>query len=412
MEQRSEQQVAAPLQSIAVGTVFPVLLSISFSHLLNDTIQSLIPSIYPLVKASFHLSFSQVGLITLTFQLAASLLQPFVGYYTDKKPQPFSLATGMSFTLAGLILLAFAQSFHWLLVSVAMIGIGSSVFHPEASKVAYMASGGRRGLAQSIFQVGGNAGSSMGPLLAALVVVRYGQSHIAWFSILALTAIVVLIRIGKWYQQNMHRIKPKAKGTVINFHPEIPRRTVGISIAILLVLIFSKYFYLACMSSYFTFFLIDKFKLSIQSSQVHLFLFLFSTAAGTFLGGPLGDKFGRKYVIWFSILGVAPFTLLLPYMNLLWTTVFSICIGFILSSAFSAILVYAQELLPGKIGMVSGLFFGFAFGMGGLGSAVLGALADHTSIHYIFHLCGFLPLIGLLTGFLPDLKKKHPQIVS
>jgi MFS transporter, FSR family, fosmidomycin resistance protein len=412
MEQRSEQQVAAPLQSIAVGTVFPVLLSISFSHLLNDTIQSLIPSIYPLVKASFHLSFSQVGLITLTFQLAASLLQPFVGYYTDKKPQPFSLATGMGFTLAGLILLSFAPSFHWLLVSVAMIGIGSSVFHPEASKVAYMASGGRRGLAQSIFQVGGNAGSSMGPLLAALVVVRYGQSHIAWFSILALTAIVVLIRIGKWYQQNMHRIKLKAKGTVINFHPEIPRRTIGISIAILLILIFSKYFYLACMSSYFTFFLIDKFKLSIQSSQVHLFLFLFSTAAGTFLGGPLGDRFGRKYVIWFSILGVAPFTLLLPYMDLFWTTVFSICIGFILSSAFSAILVYAQELLPGKIGMVSGLFFGFAFGMGGLGSAVLGALADHTSIHYIFHLCGFLPLIGLLTGFLPDLKKKHHQIVS
>jgi MFS transporter, FSR family, fosmidomycin resistance protein len=412
MEQRSEQQTISPLQSIAGATVFPVLLSISFSHLLNDTIQSLIPSIYPLVKASFHLSFSQVGLITLTFQLAASLLQPFVGYYTDKKPQPFSLATGMGFTLAGLILLSFAPSFHWLLVSVAMIGIGSSVFHPEASKVAYMASGGRRGLAQSIFQVGGNAGSSMGPLLAALVVVRYGQSHIAWFSILALTAIVVLIRIGKWYQQNMHRIKPKAKGTVINFHPEIPRRTVGISIAILLVLIFSKYFYLACMSSYFTFFLIDKFKLSIQSSQVHLFLFLFSTAAGTFLGGPLGDKFGRKYVIWFSILGVAPFTILLPYMNLFWTTVFSICIGFILSSAFSAILVYAQELLPGKIGMVSGLFFGFAFGMGGLGSAVLGALADHTSIHYIFHLCGFLPLIGLLTGFLPDLKKKHHQIVS
>jgi MFS transporter, FSR family, fosmidomycin resistance protein len=412
MEQRSEQQTISPLQSIAGATVFPVLLSISFSHLLNDTIQSLIPSIYPLVKASFHLSFSQVGLITLTFQLAASLLQPFVGYYTDKKPQPFSLATGMGFTLAGLILLSFAPSFHWLLVSVAMIGIGSSVFHPEASKVAYMASGGRRGLAQSIFQVGGNAGSSMGPLLAALVVVRYGQSHIAWFSILALTAIVVLIRIGKWYQQNMHRIKLKAKGTVINFHPEIPRRTIGISIAILLILIFSKYFYLACMSSYFTFFLIDKFKLSIQSSQVHLFLFLFSTAAGTFLGGPLGDRFGRKYVIWFSILGVAPFTLLLPYMDLFWTTVFSICIGFILSSAFSAILVYAQELLPGKIGMVSGLFFGFAFGMGGLGSAVLGALADHTSIHYIFHLCGFLPLIGLLTGFLPDLKKKHHQIVS
>ena len=411
MEQRStEQRIASPLSLTAEGTVFPVLLSISFSHLLNDTIQSLIPSIYPLVKASFHLSFSQVGLITLTFQLAASLLQPFVGFYTDKKPQPFSLATGMSFTLAGLILLSFAQSFQWLLVSVAMIGIGSSVFHPEASKVAYMASGGRRGLAQSIFQVGGNAGSSMGPLLAALVVVRYGQSNIAWFSILALTAIVVLLRIGKWYQQNMHRIRPRAKGAVVNLHPEIPRRTVGISIAILLVLIFSKYFYLACMSSYFTFFLIDKFKLSIQSSQVHLFLFLFSTAAGTFLGGPLGDRFGRKYVIWFSILGVAPFTILLPYMNLFWTSVFSICIGFILSSAFSAILVYAQELLPGKIGMVSGLFFGFAFGMGGLGSAILGAIADHTSIDYIFRICGFLPLIGLLTGFLPDLRKQKTEI--
>ena len=411
MEQRSsEHRIVSPLSLTAEGTVFPVLLSISFSHLLNDTIQSLIPSIYPLVKASFHLSFSQVGLITLTFQLAASLLQPFVGYYTDKKPQPFSLATGMSFTLAGLILLSFAQSFQWLLVSVAMIGIGSSVFHPEASKVAYMASGGRRGLAQSIFQVGGNAGSSMGPLLAALVVVRYGQSNIAWFSILALTAIVVLVRIGKWYQQNMHRIRPRATGAVVNLHPEIPRRTVSISIVILLVLIFSKYFYLACMSSYFTFFLIDKFKLSIQSSQVHLFLFLFSTAAGTFLGGPLGDRFGRKYVIWFSILGVAPFTILLPYMNLFWTSAFSICIGFILSSAFSAILVYAQELLPGKIGMVSGLFFGFAFGMGGLGSAILGAIADHTSIPYIFRICGFLPLIGLLTGFLPDLRKKKMEI--
>lgn len=405
MAQSKPVQSSGVVEAVAEGTIFPILLAISFSHLLNDTMQSLIPAIYPLVKNAFHLSFTQVGLITLTFQMAASLLQPFVGLYTDKKPQPFSLATGMGFTLAGLVLLAFAQNFAWLLVSVGLIGVGSSVFHPEASKVAYMASGGRRGLAQSIFQVGGNAGSAIGPLLAAAIIVPAGQVRVAWFSLLALLAIFVLINIGRWYRQNMHRIKPK-KAAHANEAVILSRKKVVTSIVILLVLIFSKYFYLASMSSYYTFYLINRFGVSVQSSQVHLFIFLLATAAGTFLGGPLGDRFGRKYVIWFSILGVAPFTLALPHLNLLWTTIFSIFIGFILSSAFSAILVYAQELLPGKVGMVSGLFFGFAFGMGGIGSAVLGTLADHTSIQYVYQVCAYLPLIGLLTGFLPDLSKK------
>lgn len=389
------------------GTVYPILLSISLSHLLNDTIQSLIPSIYPLVKESFSLTFAQIGLITLVFQLAASLLQPFVGYYTDKKPQPFSLATGMGITLLGLICMAFASSFAWILISVGLIGMGSSVFHPEASKVAYMASGGRRGLAQSIFQVGGNAGSAIGPLLAALIIVPFGQTSVAWFSVLALLAIAILFRIGRWYQDNMHRIRSKKRTATGSETVVLSRSKIGFSIAILLVLIFSKYFYLASMSSYFTFYLIDKFQLSVQSSQVHLFIFLLATALGTFMGGPLGDRFGRKYVIWFSILGAAPFTLLLPYANLFWTTVLSILIGFILASAFSAILVYAQELLPGKVGMVSGLFFGFAFGMGGLGSALLGALADSTSIRYVYQVCAYLPLIGLLTAFLPNIGVRH-----
>lgn len=389
------------------GTVYPILLSISLSHLLNDTIQSLIPSIYPLVKDSFSLTFAQIGLITLVFQLAASLLQPFVGYYTDKKPQPFSLATGMGITLLGLICMAFASSFAWILISVGLIGMGSSVFHPEASKVAYMASGGRRGLAQSIFQVGGNAGSAIGPLLAALIIVPFGQSSVAWFSVLALLAIAILFRIGRWYQENMHRIRSNKRTATGNETVALSRNTIGFSIAILLVLIFSKYFYLASMSSYFTFYLIDKFQLSVQSSQIHLFIFLAATALGTFMGGPLGDRFGRKYVIWFSILGAAPFTLLLPHANLFWTTLLSIFIGFILASAFSAILVYAQELLAGKVGMVSGLFFGFAFGMGGLGSALLGALADSTSIRYVYQVCAYLPLIGLLTAFLPNIGVKH-----
>lgn len=397
------QSNSVSTKTLAQATVFPILLSISFSHLLNDSIQSLIPSIYPLVKKSFNLSFAQVGLITFTFQLAASLLQPFVGFYTDKNPKPFSLATGMSFTLMGLIFLSFSNSFATTLVSVGLIGVGSSIFHPEASKVAYMASGGKRGLAQSIFQVGGNAGSALGPLLAAAIIVPYGRSHILYFGVLALIAIVVLINIGKWYKNNTNLIKPKTVNLNVETTPVFSKRKIRISVIILLFLIFSKYFYLASMTSYYTFYLINKFGMSVQNSQIHLFIFLAAVAAGTFIGGPLGDKFGRKYVIWFSILGVAPFTLLLPYVNLFWTSILSVIIGFILSSAFSAILVYAQELMPGKIGTVSGLFFGFAFGMGGIGSAVLGVLADHTSIAYVYKVCAFLPLIGIITGFLPDI---------
>ncbi|MCW3109408.1 MAG: transporter, partial [Segetibacter sp.] len=389
-------------KEVAEKTVFPILLTISLSHLLNDTLQSLIPSIYPMVKDTYRLSFSQIGLITLTFQLAASLMQPFVGFYTDKKPQPFSLAIGMGLTLTGLIILAVNHSYQILLLSVALIGLGSSVFHPEASKVAYMASGGRRGLAQSIFQVGGNAGSALGPLLAAAIIIPYGQTSILWFSLLALLAIMLLIAVGKWYSGNMHRIRGKA-GSGARTGAVLSKGRITMSVIILLVLIFSKYFYLACISSYYTFYLIDKFRVSVQNSQVYLFVFLFSVAAGTLLGGPLGDRFGRKYIIWFSILGAAPFTLLLPYVSLFWTIILTVFIGFILASAFSAILVYAQELIPGKVGTVAGLFFGFAFGMGGLGSALLGILADHTSIQNVFRVCAFLPLIGLLTGFLPNI---------
>jgi FSR family fosmidomycin resistance protein-like MFS transporter len=391
---------------IAQATVYSILLTISFSHLLNDTIQSLIPSIYPMVKNNYHLSFAQIGLITFTFQLAASLLQPFVGFYTDKKPQPFSLAVGMSISLTGLVVLALADHYYVILVAVGLIGIGSSVFHPEASKVAYMASGGKRGLAQSIFQVGGNAGSAIGPLLAAVIIVPYGQENILWFSLLALLAIIVLYRIGKWYTQNTHLIRSKVRAAGEVVESRLSRRKVSGAISILLVLIFSKYFYLASMTSYYTFFLISKFNLSVQNAQLHLFIFLAAVAAGTLLGGPIGDKFGRKYVIWFSILGCAPFTLVLPHVPLFYVTLLSVFIGFILASAFSAILVYAQELLPGRIGMVSGLFFGFAFGMGGIGSAVLGVLADHVGIQKVFIICSYLPLIGLLTGFLPDLSNR------
>ncbi len=392
---------------LAQKTVFPILVAISFSHLLNDTMQSLIPSTYPLLKTSLHLDFGQLGLITFCFQLTASLLQPFVGLYTDRKPQPYSLAIGMCFTLVGLVLLSRAGSFTLVLVSVALIGVGSSIFHPEASRLAYLASGGRRGLAQSLFQVGGNAGSSLGPLLAAQIIAPYGQSRIIWFSLAALLAIGVLLRTGGWYSRNLSRTRKKAGAPDIN--PALSGKKVAFALSILLVLIFSKYFYMASITSYYTFFLMDKFHVSVQSAQMHLFLFLFSVAAGTVLGGPIGDRFGRKYVIWFSILGVAPFTLLLPFANLLWTSVLTVFIGVILASAFSAILVYAQELVPGKVGMIAGLFFGLAFGMGGIGAAVLGKLADHTSIGYVFRLCAFLPLLGLLTGFLPDVGKARPQ---
>jgi FSR family fosmidomycin resistance protein-like MFS transporter len=344
-----------------------------------------------------------VGLITLTFQLSASLLQPFVGLYTDRKPQPYSLAIGMGFTLVGLIFLSRAPSFDILILSVAMVGIGSSIFHPEASRLAHLASGGRRGMAQSIFQLGGNFGSSIGPLLAALIIVPYGQSNIIWFSALALLAIILLINIGGWYKRKI-RIKAKRPGIELAHTQLLPKNTVFFSVLILLVLIFSKYIYLTSMTTYYTFYVIHKFGVSVQDSQVYLFVFLFSIAAGTIIGGPLGDKFGRKYVIWGSILGVAPFSLLLPHANLMWTVILTIPIGVILASAFSAILVYAHELFPGKVGMVSGLFFGFAFGMAGVGSAVLGGIADQTSIEYVYEICAFLPLIGLITVFLPNIK--------
>jgi FSR family fosmidomycin resistance protein-like MFS transporter len=424
----------------AQKTVFSILLAISFSHLLNDTMQSLIPSTYPLLKRSLHLDFGQLGLITFCFQLTASLLQPFVGLYTDKKPQPYSLAAGMCFTLVGLVLLSQAASFSLVLVAVALVGVGSSIFHPEASRLAYLASGGRRGMAQSIFQLGGNAGASLGPLLAAQIIAPYGQSRILWFCLFALLAIGVLFQTGTWYKHHLpvrskrtttpallaeettplpvaapattaqHAAATTPAAATAQPAPARPKQRVVIALIILLVLIFSKYFYMASMSSYYTFFVMDKFHVSVQNSQMLLFLFLFAVAAGTLIGGPIGDRIGRKYVIWFSILGVAPFTLLLPYANLFWTGVLSVCIGVILASAFSAILVYAQELVPGKVGLISGLFFGLAFGMGGIGAAVLGRLADHTSISHVFHLCAFLPLLGLLTGFLPDTAPRKRKI--
>lgn len=387
-------------------TVYSILFSISFSHMMNDTIQSLIPSIYPLLKDQFTLTFAQVGLIQLTFQMTASILQPLVGTFTDRHPQPFSLAVGMCISLSGLILISFAANFAMILVSVGLIGAGSSVFHPESSKIAYLASGGKRGLAQSIFQVGGNTGTAIGPLLAALVVVKYGRNHTAYFGILAIIAIAVLLHVGKWAKPHLFRMKrQKIRGTIQAYHSELSKKTVHISIAILLILIFSKYFYLASISSYYTFFLIEKFHVSIQHSQLFLFAFLAGSAIGTYFGGPLGDKYGRKYVIWFSILGVAPFTLMMPYVSLFWTAILSVVIAFIISSAFPAIVVYAQELMPGKIGMVSGLFYGFSFGMGGLGAALLGILADYKDIFFVYHVCSFLPLIGLITWRLPNLRK-------
>jgi MFS transporter, FSR family, fosmidomycin resistance protein len=394
-------------QKVAENTVFAILIAISVSHLLNDTIQSVIPAIYPILKDSFHLSFTQIGLITLTFQLTASLLQPFVGLYTDHRPQPYSLAAGMGFTLIGLLVLSRASNFPMILCSAALVGMGSSVFHPEASRLARMASGGRHGFAQSIFQVGGNAGTSLGPLLAALIIVPRGQHSVGWFSVVALVAIIVLANVGHWYKQNLFMLKLSSHPKDREGFPEMSRTKIVWALAVLIALMFSKFFYLASMTSYFTFYLIGKFHLSVQEAQLHLFLFLFSVAAGTIIGGHLGDRFGRKYVIWGSILGVAPFTLLLPYANLFWTGALTVVIGVILASAFSAILVYAQELVPGKVGTISGLFFGFAFGMGGVGSAALGRLADHTSINFVFLVCSFLPLIGLLTAFLPNLSRRH-----
>ena len=372
----SEQTLASPEPKKA-RTAFGILGAISLSHLLNDMIQSLILALYPLLQSEFSLSFVQIGMITLTFQVTSSLLQPVVGYYTDKYPM--------------------------VLLAAGLVGTGSSVFHPESSRVARMASGGRHGLAQSLFQVGGNFGSSLGPLLAALIIAPYGKGNVGWFVLAALLAIIVLLQISRWYAAQHRMAKGKTAAPVVN---PLPRKQVIQAVSVLLVLIFSKYFYMASISSYYTFYLMHKFGLSVQNAQFHLFAFLFAVAAGTVIGGPVGDKIGRKYVIWGSILGVAPFTLFLPYVSLEWTGILTVIIGFILASAFSAILVYAQELMPGRIGMVSGLFFGFAFGMGGLGAAILGLVADHTSIELVYKICAFLPLLGILTIFLPDNRHK------
>jgi len=403
MTDRSEVHIQKK-NSALKGTAFKILTAISVSHLLNDMLQSLILAIYPLLQKEFTLSFTQIGMITLTYQITASLLQPLIGHYTDKHPKPYSLPVGMGCTLAGLLLLAVAQSFGVILIAAALVGTGSSIFHPESSRVARMASGGRHGLAQSLFQVGGNFGSALGPLLAAIIIAPYGKGNVAWFSLAALLGMVVLLQVSRWYSHQQQLAKKR--GPVPVQVSILPRRTVALSLGILLVLVFSKYFYLTSLSSYYTFYLIHKFGVSIQEAQFHLFGFLLAVAAGTIIGGPIGDKIGRKYVIWVSILGVAPFTLLLPHANLFWTSVLSVIIGVILASAFSAILVFAQELIPGKVGMVSGLFFGLAFGMGGLGAAILGYVADKKGIEEVYQICAFLPLLGILTAFLPNIERK------
>jgi len=386
----------------AAGTALAVLAAVSASHFLNDMIQSLLPAVYPLLKSNYALDFGQIGLITLVFQVTASLLQPIVGTFTDRRPTWYSLPLGMGFTLCGLLLLSQA-TYPLLLLAAALIGTGSSVFHPESSRIARLASGGRHGFAQSFFQVGGNLGSATGPLLAAFIVLPRGQGSIAWFAVVALVAIVLLLQVGRWYRRHaLARSKPASHAA----EATLPRRQVIVAIAVLLALIFSKYFYLASLNTYYTFYLMERFGLAAQDAQIHLFLFLGAVALGTLVGGPVGDRFGRKYVIWVSILGVLPFTLLLPHADLFWTSVLSVVIGLILSSAFSAILVYATELMPGKVGMIAGLFFGFAFGMGGLGAALLGQLADARGIEYVYNVCAWLPAIGLLTVFLPNLHRR------
>jgi len=396
---------ADPRDIAAMQPRFNVLGAISFSHFLNDMMQSLIISIYPLLKGEFHLSFAQIGAITLTYQICASLLQPLIGAYTDKRPQPYSLSVGMCFTLIGMVTLAFAPNYISVLAAAALIGAGSSIFHPESSRIARLASGGQHGLAQSIFQVGGNAGSAMGPLLAAWIIIPQGQSSLAWFALAALVAIGVLARVGAWYKrQHIDRprpVAPRAAAATL-----LSRRRIAWSVFILVVLIFSKFFYTASISSYYAFFLIEKFHVSVRSAQIHLFLFLLAMALGTLFGGPLGDRIGRKRVIWVSILGIAPFTLILPYVDLMWVGVLTFIIGLILSSAFSAIVVFAQELMPGNVGAVSGLFFGFAFGIGGIGAAALGSLADRHGIEYVYQVCAYFPLLGMVAAFLPNIEHR------
>lgn len=396
------------MKTTSQKTTYPILLAIAVAHLLNDLLQAVIPAIYPQLEQKFDLSMGQIGIITLCYQLSASIFQPLVGNYTDKKPKPYSQVIGMVFTSLGIVTLAYSPSYAWILIAVTLVGIGSSVFHPESSRVAFLASGGKRSLAQAIFQLGGNTGTALAPLLVAWIVIPNGKKHILWFVLFALLAKVILIYIGKWRSNELQRTKNRIKKTIIL--PDLTQRQITGSIIILLVLIFSKYFYTAGITSYFQFYTIKKFGLSEVQAQVYLFYFLGAAALGTLLGGVFGDKFGRKYVIWFSILGAAPFTLALPYVGLELTAIFVVIIGLVISSAFPAILVYAQELLPKKLGMVSGLFYGFAFGMGGLGSAILGFLADKTSIEYVYQICAFLPLIGLIAYFLPNLKNKKPLI--
>ena len=388
----------------AAPTRFNLLGALSFSHFLNDMMQSLIVAIYPLLKGEFHLSFVQIGTITLTYQACASLLQPIIGIYTDKHPKPYSLSAGMCFTLVGIVTLAFAPNYASVLASAALIGAGSAIFHPESSRIARLASGGRHGLAQSIFQVGGNAGSAMGPLLAAWIILPHGQPSLAWFAIAALIAILVLARVGGWYKRQ-HIDRPKAAQVSAAIAPVSPAR-VRWSIVVLVLLIFSKYFYVASITSYFSFYLIEKFHISVRSAQIYLAVFLGAMALGTLFGGSLGDRIGRKRVIWVSILGIAPFTLILPYVDLMWVGILTFLIGLILSSAFSAIVVFAQELMPGNVGAVSGLFFGFAFGIGGIGAAVLGGLADQHGIEFVYRICAFLPLLGMVAAFLPNIEHR------
>jgi FSR family fosmidomycin resistance protein-like MFS transporter len=397
-------QVDTSLESGSKTVVLEILLAISFCHLLNDMISSLLPAIYPLLKDSYNLDFAQVGLITLTYQCTASLLQPLVGLHTDRRPIPYSLPAGMVFTLVGLFILAVAHSFGTILFAAALVGTGASVFHPESSRVARMASGGQHGLAQSLFQLGGNAGLALGPLLAAVIVLPKGQGNVAWFSLAVLLAIILLSWVSRWTKKHMVNLRASRK--IHNQqHAPVSGKKVAASVAILLALLFSKYFYLASITSYYTFYLMGKFNVSVRSAQIHLFVFLGAVALGTIAGGPIGDRIGRKRVIWSSILGVLPFTLALPYSNLFWTEILSVVIGLILASAFPAIVVYGQELVPGRVGMISGLFFGFAFGMAGLGAAVLGELADLTSIRFVYLVCSVLPAVGLLAAFLPNLER-------
>jgi FSR family fosmidomycin resistance protein-like MFS transporter len=400
--QRSSAHVAAS-PAAPEDAVIRILVALSVSHFLNDVIQAILPAIYPILKDSFRLTFAQVGLITLAYQTTASLLQPLVGAFADRRPMPYSLAVGMSLTLVGLIALSQAGSFHAILISAMIVGIGSAIFHPEASRLARLASGGRHGFAQSLFQVGGNLGTSLGPLLAAAIVVPRGQAHVLWFSVLAFAGIALLIRVGAWYQHNL--VRQRGRKPAAHSHVTLPRAKVVQAMAVLVALTFSKHIYLSCLTSYYTFYAMQKFNLSVQHAQVVLFVFLFAVAAGTIFGGTLGDRFGRKYVIWLSILGVAPFALILPHVGLTATIVLTVIIGAVLASAFPAIIVFAQELVPGKVGMIAGLFFGFAFGVAGVGSAYLGRLADQTSIEHVFYVCSFFPLIGLLTVFLPTLER-------